>query len=452
MDNNALDQTGIKGEIIKTVKGRDLIDLEYMHPFIERTGVVYPSEFVTLTSGTGLVHMAPGHGIEDYIVGQRYGLEPFSPVDDRGTFTEEAPPFLQGMNIFEANSLIIEKLREKNLLLFEEKITHSYPHCWRCKNPVIFRATPQWFIRMESSIDGETLSISRQRYWGVPITVFYCEDCGAVISEEKIFEHISDIVENHPEGADIWFKAEPEELLPKGYTCPKCGGSKFRKEEDILDVWFDSGCSHAGVIRPLGVKKADLYLEGSDQHRGWFQASLLESVGSYGEAPYKAVLTHGFVVDEAGKKMSKSEGNVISPQEIINRYGADILRLWVVSEDYTEDIKIGQNIIRMIVEDYRKIRNTMRFMLSNLYDFDPSSNSVPYEEMFHFDKWILSRLGRIVNDVMNSYENYKFHQVYHTIRNFASKDLSSIYLEKDYEVLLKLRDKASLRSKSIHRR
>ncbi len=455
------EKTGINGEIIKTVKGRDLVDLEYEHPFIDRTGIVYPSEFVTLTSGTGLVHMAPGHGIEDYTVGQRYGLEPFSPVDDEGRFTDEAPSFLRGINIFKANELIIEKLKEKNLLLFEEKITHSYPHCWRCKNPVIFRATPQWFIRMESEVNGKTLRekaleeiervkwiprygknriksmveqrpdwcISRQRYWGVPVTVFYCEGCGTVIADEEVFEHIADIVENHPEGADIWFKAEPEELLPKGYVCPKCGGNKFKKEEDILDVWFDSGCSHAGVIRPLGVKKADLYLEGSDQHRGWFQASLLESVGSYGEAPYKAVLTHGFVVDEEGKKMSKSEGNVISPQEIINQYGADILRLWVVSEDYTEDIKIGQNIIKMIVEDYRKIRNTMRFMLSNLYDFDPSSQSVPDDEMFHFDKWILSRLGRVVNEVISGYENYKFHLVYHTMRNFASKDLSSIYFD-----------------------
>ncbi len=450
-----------RGKIIKEAKGKELIDKKYKHPFIERVGKIYPSEFVTLSSGTGLVHMAPGHGTEDYIVGLRYGLKPFSPIDDSGRFTEEAPEFIRGENIFKANELIIKELERKNLLLLKEIVIHSYPHCWRCKNPVIFRATPQWFIKMEAKIDESTLRgkaleeiekvkwipqygknrirsmvesrpdwcISRQRYWGVPITVFYCNDCNEIIANEDIFEHLADLIENHPEGADIWFQADTKELLPTGFKCPSCKGSDFRKEEDILDVWFDSGCSHASVVRPLGAKKADMYLEGSDQHRGWFQASLLESVGSYGEAPYKAVLTHGFVVDEKGKKMSKSEGNVISPQEIINQYGADILRLWVVSEDYTEDIKIGKNILRMIVEDYRKLRNTARFMLSNLYDFDPITDRVRYENLHHFDKWILSRFQSVIKAIIKNYGEYKFHLVYHLLRNFATRELSSIYFD-----------------------
>ena len=458
---NITEKIGIQGKVIKEIKGKDLIGIEYKHPFIERIGKVYPSEFVTLTSGTGLVHMAPGHGVEDYTVGLRYNLEPLSPVDEEGRFTKDAPQFLRGLRVFEANELIISELEKRNLLLYKETISHSYPHCWRCKNPVIFRATAQWFIKMDSEIEGKTLReraleeiekvrwipeygknrirsmievrpdwcISRQRYWGVPITVFYCNGCGEIIADEEIFEHIADIVENHPEGADIWFQAEAKELLPKGFRCKNCGSEDFRKEEDILDVWFDSGCSHVYAVRALGTKKADLYLEGSDQHRGWFQASLLESVSSYGEAPYKAVLTHGFVVDEKGKKMSKSEGNVISPQEIIENYGADILRLWVVSEDYTEDIKIGQNILRMIVEDYRKIRNTARFMLSNLYDFNPQKDKVDYKELHHFDKWILSKFQSVTKQAISSYKEYKFHHVYHTLRNFSSRELSSIYFD-----------------------
>ena len=409
---------GPEGEVLKEVKGSELVGLEYYAPYGDRINKVYPSEFVELSTGTGLVHMAPGHGREDYMVGLRYGLEPFAPLDDEGKFTKEAPEFIRCKRVFEANPLIIEDLQSRGLLLYKGTIRHSYPHCWRCKNPVIFRATPQWFISMEAKANGKSLReksleeiekvqwiptygknriasmvenrpdwcISRQRYWGVPITVFYCRSCGHVVAEEEVFERIARLVESSPEGADLWFEKSPKELLPEGYRCPKCGSEEFVKEEDILDVWFDSGSSHAFVLRKRGIEKADLYLEGSDQHRGWFQASLLESVASYGHAPYKAVLTHGFTVDEQGRKMSKSLGNVVSPQEIIKQYGADILRLWVVSEDYTEDVRLGKNIIQRLVEDYKKIRNTIRFLLGNLYDYRPE-DAVAFEELHHFDRW-----------------------------------------------------------------
>ncbi len=467
--------TGIDGDVVKKVKGIDLVGISYEHPFVKREDLsghlqertlenmwkVYPSEFVELGSGTGLVHMAPGHGQEDYIVGTRYGLEPYSPVDDGGRFIPPAPEFIRGMRVFDANEVILERLERDGFLLHRGEVVHSYPHCWRCKNPVIFRATHQWFISMNAKINSETLRekaleeidrvkwipsygknrirsmvenrpdwcISRQRYWGVPITVFYCESCGEVVSEEEVFEHIAKMVENYELGSDLWFERSEKELLPEGYRCKRCGSESFRKEEDILDVWFDSGCSHAAVIRPLGFDRADMYLEGSDQHRGWFQASLLESVGSYGHAPYKAVLTHGFTVDEKGRKMSKSLGNVVSPQEIIERYGADILRLWVVSEDYTEDVKLGSSILRSLTDDYRKIRNTLRFILSNLYDYDPSKNRVEVDRLHHFDRWMLSNLQGFLREVHRHYENYTFHRVYHLVRNFCTRTLSSLYLD-----------------------
>ncbi len=451
---------GLEGEVIKEVKGSELVGLEYIAPYGERTNKVYPSEFVELSAGTGLVHMAPGHGREDYVVGLRFGLEPFAPVDEEGRFTEEAPEFIRGKRVFEANPLIIEDLKERGLLLWEGKIRHSYPHCWRCKNPVIFRATPQWFISMSGSVEGKSLReksleevekvrwvppqgknriasmlenrpdwcISRQRFWGVPIAVFYCKNCGHVLAEKELFEGVAKMVEENPQGADLWFEKPAEELLPEGYRCPVCGSQEFIKEEDILDVWFDSGSSHAYVLRRRGIQKADLYLEGSDQHRGWFQASLLESVASYSEAPYKAVLTHGFTVDERGRKMSKSLGNVVSPQEIIKQYGADVLRLWVVSEDYTEDIRLGKGIIQRLVEDYKKIRNTIRFLLGNLYDFEPSK-AIAYESLHHFDRWMLSYLQKVLEQIHKHYQEYAFHRVYHLIRNFCSVELSSLYLD-----------------------
>lgn len=462
---NFKEKTGLDGEIIKEVKGKDLEFKEYYHPFIDRVSKIYLSEFVELSAGTGLVHMAPGHGQEDYVIGQRYGVEPFAPVDDEGRFTQEAPDWLQGIRVFDANQIIVDKLKEVEALIHFEMINHSYPHCWRCKNPVIFRATPQWFISMDAvlkngnTLRGEALKeiervkwvpqygqnriksmvenrpdwcISRQRSWGVPIAVFYCETCGHIVDEEEVFKHVADLIRNHPYGADIWFEKEAKELLPEGYRCKKCGSDRFRKEEDILDVWFDSGVSHAAVLKhgewPELRWPADMYLEGSDQHRGWFQSSLLESVASYDRAPYETVLTHGFTLDEKGRKMSKSAGNVVPPEKVISEYGADILRLWVVTEDYTEDIKIGFNLIKKIAEDYRKIRNTFRFFLGNLYDFHPSQ-AVRYEDMLEIDRWMLSKLQGILQISHKAYQEYRFHRIYHTIKNFMIVDLSAIYLD-----------------------
>ena len=460
------EKTKLDGEVIKQVKGKDLEFKEYYHPFIDRVSKVYLSEFVELGTGTGLVHMAPGHGQEDYMIGQRYGIEAFAPVDDEGRFTEEAPQWLRGIRVFDANDLIIEKLQEVDALIHKEVISHSYPHCWRCKNPVIFRATPQWFISMEAKVDeNQTLResalkeiervkwipsygqnriksmvenrpdwcISRQRSWGVPITVFYCEDCGEVVKDMEVFEHVANLIKNNEFGADVWFEKSAKELLPEGYKCKKCGSLNFKKEEDILDVWFDSGVSHAAVLKSKAWEElrwpADMYLEGSDQHRGWFQSSLLESVASYNRAPYDTVLTHGFTLDEKGRKMSKSAGNVVAPEKVIKEYGADILRLWVVTEDYTEDIKIGFNLIKRIAEDYRKIRNTFRYFLGNLYDFDPNQDYVSYENLLEIDRWMLSKLQNIIQIADKSYEEGKFHKIYHSIKNFVIVDLSAIYLD-----------------------
>ena len=467
--------TGIDGEVLREVKGKELVGLSYRHPFVDRSELegylseetlrgmwkVYPSEFVELGTGTGLVHMAPGHGQEDYVVGSRYGLEPYSPLDDSGRFVPPAPEFIRGVRVFDANNLIVNLLKEKGFLVHSDRVRHSYPHCWRCKNPVIFRATHQWFIGMSARLNSHTLReraleeidkvrwipeygknriksmvenrpdwcISRQRYWGVPIAVFYCRECGEIADDREVFEHVARLIEENEFGADVWFEKSERELLPEGYRCKRCGSESFRKEEDILDVWFDSGCSHASVIRPLGFDRADMYLEGSDQHRGWFQASLLESVGSYGHAPYRSVLTHGFTVDEKGRKMSKSLGNVVSPQEVIDRYGADILRLWVASEDYSEDVKLGSSILKNLVDDYRKIRNTLRFLLANLYDFDPAKDRIETEELHHFDRWLVSHLQGVLSEVHRHYSNYAFHRVYHLVRNFCTTTLSSLYLD-----------------------
>ncbi len=463
---NFKEKTGLDGSILKEVKGKELEFKEYYHPFINRVSKIYLSEFVELGTGTGLVHMAPGHGQEDYIIGQRYGIDPFAPVDDEGRFTKEAPDWLVGIRVFDANQVIIDKLQEVEALIYKEEISHSYPHCWRCKNPVIFRATPQWFISMDAILEGgntlrgESLKeiervkwipsygqnriksmvenrpdwcISRQRSWGVPITVFYCQECGEIVKDMEVFQHIANIVRNNEYGADIWFEKDIKELLPEGYRCKKCGSEKFKKEEDILDVWFDSGVSHVAVLKYGEWKElrwpADMYLEGSDQHRGWFQSSLLESVASYGRSPYDAVLTHGFTLDEKGRKMSKSAGNVVAPEKVINEYGADILRLWVVTEDYTEDIKIGFNLIKRIAEDYRKIRNTFRFFLGNLYDFNQSTDTVDYKNMLELDKWILSKLQGLIQVADKSYDEGKFHKIYHTVKNFFIVDLSAIYLD-----------------------
>jgi isoleucyl-tRNA synthetase len=417
---------------------------------------------VTLDQGTGCVHTAPGHGQEDYDVGLKYGLEVYAPVDDEGKFTEQAAPF-NGEFVFDANKHVNTLLREKGALLKEEEMTHSYPHCWRCKNPVIFRSTEQWFISMDTNdLRRHTLDniekvewiprwgkdriyamienrpdwcISRQRSWGVPIVSFYCNTCDYILSDKSIIDYVSDRFEI--EGADCWFSNPASEFLPQGRQCSKCGGTSFRKDTNILDVWFDSGVSFASVLEKRDNLHfpADMYLEGSDQHRGWFHSSLLASVGTRGKAPYLSVLTHGFVVDGEGRKMSKSLGNIVPPTEIIEKYGVEILRMWVAAEDYRDDIRISSEILSRLSESYRKIRNTSRFLLSNLFNFDPSSHWVPYEQREELDRWASLRLERFIEKVREAYRTYDFHVVYHNLLEFCVVDLSAFYLDVLKEVL-----------------
>lgn len=445
-----------KVEVVKRVKGAELADIRCRHPFIDRLVPVILGDHVTLDAGTGCVHTAPGHGQEDYEIGQRYGLDIYNPVDNKGKFTKQVPEF-EGQYVFKANAGIIELLAQKGALLAEEKIRHSYPHCWRCKNPIIFRATEQWFISMEKNdLKKKALEwieqvkwvpswgkdrilgmmenrpdwcISRQRSWGVPITVFTCVKCEHTLQDQKVIEHVADQVEKG--GADVWFTRTAAELLPDGTECPACGGSGFRKEEDILDVWFDSGASQAAVLkqRPDLSWPADLYLEGSDQHRGWFNSSLLVSINATDKAPFHSVLTHGFVVDGSGKKMSKSLGNVVTPQQVIDQYGADILRLWVSAEDYRDDIRISKEILSQLSEAYRKIRNTCRYILGNLSDFDPDKDSVSDAGLTELDLWALDRLQLLNQRVVKAYNEFEFHVIYHAINNFCSVDLSSFYLD-----------------------
>jgi isoleucyl-tRNA synthetase len=426
------------------------------HPLYDRESMIVLGEHVTLEAGTGCVHTAPGHGREDYEVGLQYGLEAYSPVDDSGRFTQEVAQFA-GQFVFEANANINKALAENGSLLGQERITHSYPHCWRCKKPVIFRATPQWFISMDknslrskslASIDQVTWipywgreriygmienrpdwCVSRQRAWGVPITVFTCEKCGEPHMTPELMEIIHDLFAAR--GADAWFDTPVEEILPAGTTCGHCGNNGFRKETDILDVWFDSGVSHAAVLEARKALRwpSDLYLEGSDQHRGWFHSSLLTAVGTRGTAPYKSVLTHGFVVDAEGKKMSKSLGNVIAPSEVINQYGAEILRLWVSASDYRDDIRISEKILKQLTDAYRRIRNTGRFLLGNLSDFNPQKDAVAYEKMLSIDRYALHTLQELIGRARKAYDNYEFHVIYHALFNFCTVDLSSFYLD-----------------------
>jgi isoleucyl-tRNA synthetase len=437
-----------------TYKGEDLEGIVCKHPFLARNSVVILGEHVTTEQGTGCVHTAPGHGVEDFEVGKKYGLEVMSPVDNTGRFTKEAGKFT-GMFIEDANKAITTELKEKEMLLSLGFIKHQYPHCWRCKNPVMYRATEQWF----ASIDGfrqQTLQaieevkwipawgkdrihnmvadrgdwcISRQRTWGVPIPIFYCKECNKEIINDQTISHLQGLFSQY--GSDVWWAREAKDLLPQGMACPECGSTEFRKETDIMDVWFDSGSSHMAVLETREGQRwpADLYLEGSDQHRGWFNSSLSTSVAVRGVAPYKAVLTHGFLVDEQGRKMSKSLGNGIDPLEVIEKMGADILRLWVASADYRTDVAGSPNILKQISEAYRKIRNTCRFLLSNLYDFEPEKDRVEYSHMLEIDKWALLKLQALIKRVTDAYENYEFHVVYHSIHNFCTVDMSAIYLD-----------------------
>jgi len=426
------------------------------HPLYGRDSIVMLGGHVTLDAGTGCVHTAPGHGREDYDIGLQYGLEVYSPVDDQGRFTADVGGF-DGQFVFDANPKINDALKAKGALIAEGSITHSYPHCWRCKQPVIFRATPQWFISMEETgLRRNSLAaidhvqwiphwgrdriygmienrpdwcVSRQRAWGVPITVFYCEKCEALMLDQAVMKNIYAMFAEH--GADIWFERDIGELLPRGLRCAQCGHDGFVKETDILDVWFDSGVSHAAVLEQREDLRwpADLYLEGSDQHRGWFHSSLLTAVGTRQRAPYDAVLTHGFVVDAEGRKMSKSLGNVVAPSEVIEKYGAEILRLWVSATDYREDIRISETILKQLSEAYRRIRNTCRFMLGNLFDFDPGRHALPYATLTELDRFALHSLQHLVGKARKAYDAYEYHTIYHALHNYCTLDLSAFYLD-----------------------
>lgn len=441
--------------ILATLSGQKLEGATFHHPFLEREAPIVLGDHVTLEAGTGCVHTAPGHGQEDFEVGKKYDLPIICPVDHQGRFTEEGGQF-KGLHVDDANVPVIKELAAKGMLFGKGSVRHQYAHCWRCKNPIIYRATEQWF----ASVDGfrkEALEaidekvrwipnwgrdrihnmvadrhdwcISRQRVWGLPIPIFYCNHCQEHIINDETIDAISDLFA--AEGSDAWWRKLPEEILPKEFKCPHCGHHDFRKESDIMDVWFDSGSSHAAVLeqRPELKWPADLYLEGSDQHRGWFQSSLLTSIATKGEPPYNAVLTHGFVVDGEGRKMSKSVGNVIYPNEVISQYGADILRLWVASADYKADIRISKDILKQMSEVYRKIRNTFRYILGNLNDFDPAKDQVNYDQLLEIDRWALMRLEQVRAKVTKAYEDYEYHLLYHTVHNFCAVDLSSIYLD-----------------------
>lgn len=452
-------QNKIEFKVIQVKKGKELEGISCEHSFSERKSRAILADFVTLEDGSGLVHIAPGHGEEDYKISLKYNLPIFSPVNQKGEFTNEAPEFLRGDSvlIIETQDKIIHYLKEKNYLWGEVgKIQHSYPHCWRCKNPIIFRATEQWFMSVDRNnlrqriLDeiknvkwippiGENRitammemrpdwCLSRQRYWGVPLPIFYCEGCNETLITPESIKAVQELFGR--EGSDAWFKYKAEDILPQNTKCPKCNGSKFRKETDILDVWFDSGVSYEAVVRgnPDLSFPADLYLEGSDQHRGWFQHSLIPAMGTLEKSPFKAVLTHGFVVDGEGKKMSKSLGNVIGPQEVIKQGGADILRLWVSSQDYTEDIRISPEILGHLTDAYRKIRNTIRFLLGNLYDFKKESR-ISYEELMEVDRFMLSRLHKLIDEVTRSYEKFEYYRVFRLLYNFCTVSLSAFYLD-----------------------
>ena len=442
--------------IIGEIDPRRLEKKRCTHPLYPRDSLVILGSHVTLDAGTGCVHTAPGHGREDYEVGLLYDLDVYSPVDNQGCFTDDVDYF-KGEFVFDANTNINAKLKETGALMHASDFEHSYPHCWRCKQPVIFRATPQWFISMDKtdlrkkSLEAiDTVKwiphwgrdriygmienrpdwcVSRQRAWGVPITVFYCEQCETLLLDELVMQHVYELFETH--GADVWFEKDITELLPQDVICNSCGSSHFVKETDILDVWFDSGVSHAAVLeqRPYLKWPADLYLEGSDQHRGWFHSALLTAVGTRDRAPYEAVLTHGFVVDAEGRKMSKSIGNVISPSEVIKNYGAEILRLWVSASDYREDIRISDNILKQLTDAYRRIRNTSRFMLGNLYDYKPEEDHVAYGSMPEIDRFALHKLQLLIEKSLQAYEAYEFHVIYHALYNYCTLDLSAFYLD-----------------------
>lgn len=445
--------------VLKTVKGAELEYIVAKHPLYDRDSLVMLGEHVTIDAGTGCVHTAPGHGEDDFLIGQQYGLDVLSPVDDKGVFTNEAPGF-EGLFYDKANKVITDKLEEVGALLKLSFITHSYPHDWRTKKPVIYRATAQWFASIKDfrhnlleAIEetkwvpawGETRlhnmvrdrgdwCISRQRVWGVPIPVFYGENGQPIITDETI-DHVSNLFRQY--GSNVWFEREAKDLLPEGFQHESSPNGQFTKETDIMDVWFDSGSSHQAVLEERDdlQRPADLYLEGSDQYRGWFNSSLSTAVAVTGKAPYKGVLSHGFTLDGEGRKMSKSIGNVVVPAKVMNQLGADILRLWVASVDYQADVRVSDAILKQVAEVYRKIRNTFRFLLGNLNDFNPTANTVVYEDLREIDQYMLVKLNKLIKTVRNAYEKYEYAAIYHAINNFCTLDLSAFYLDFAKDVL-----------------
>ncbi|HTG89962.1 MAG TPA: isoleucine--tRNA ligase [Vicinamibacterales bacterium] len=456
------------GAPVAKMKGADLEKLRFRHPLYARDSIAVLADYVTLDAGTGAVHTAPGHGADDFTTGQRYGLEIYAPVGPGGHFLESVELF-SGQRVFDANASVEQALKERSRLLHRSNFSHQYPHCWRCHNPVIFLATSQWFIRMDGdpaiAADGKTpqtlreaaLSaidsdvkwipawghdriynmvssrpdwcISRQRVWGVPIPAVDCTKCGEAITTPGLVEIAAKVFEAH--GADAWYDRPVEDFLPSGLACPSCSGTTFEKEMNILDVWFDSGSSHEAVlsVRPELTWPSDIYLEGSDQHRGWFQSSLLLGLGTRGRPPYRQVVTNGFVIDTDGQKMSKSIGNVIAPQDVINQSGADVLRLWAAMSDYWEDIRVSKEILTRASEAYRKIRNTLRYLIGNLYDFDPSRDRVSIDALEDVDRYILLRYGQVAKQTLAAYDAYDFSTIFQTVNAFTTVDLSAFYAD-----------------------
>jgi len=459
MSETVAKRTGLTlGAPVAELKGAELEHVRFRHPWIDRDSPGVLADYVTLDTGTGVVHTAPGHGWDDYLTGVRYGLDIYCPVDEAGRFLPEVEHFA-GQKVWDANPKVIELLREQGALVQAGSDRHSYPVCWRCKHPIIFRATEQWFVALDEgkpTLREQALAaiaatrwlpawgqerihnmiatrpdwcISRQRLWGVPIPAFYCRGCGKALLEPSLLRHVADAFEK--DSADAWFAREARELLPAGFACPGCNGGEFDKERDILDVWFDSGSSHAAVlgVRPDMPWPCDVYLEGSDQHRGWFHSSLLIGVGTRGRAPYHQVVTHGFAVDGEGRKISKSLGNDVDTHKLIAGSGAEILRLWTIMVDYREDMRISDDMIRRVAEAYRKVRNTIRYLLSNLYDFDPAKDALGEEALDELDRYALARHRQVVARVLEAYEAYEFHVVYHQLVQYAAADLSAFYLD-----------------------
>src|ERR1700689_398582 len=449
----------------KGIHGKSFEGARFRHPFLDREVPGVLADYVTLEQGTGVVHTAPGHGADDYRTGQKYGLPAYAPLDNDGRFVEGLPEY-KGKTVFEANPAIISLLTERGMLVGEKKFSHSYPHCWRCHTPVIFRATEQWSIQLDGgsatvpppsapALRGRALDeikkvkwlpawgeerihnmiadrpdwcISRQRFWGIPLVIFYCDACGKILKDFKALRNVIPFFER--EGADAWYTHSAEELLPPGTKCASCGGAKWRKESDILDVWFESGSSNLAVLQKReGKPRADVYLEGPDQFRGWFQSSLMVSIGVDGMRPYDQVVTHGWTLDEKGTPMSKSLGNSMEPKEICEKWGADLLRVWVSSQDYTADVRLSDAMMTQLAEAYRKIRNTFRFALSNLYDFEPERDAVPDADLWEMDAWMLRRTGTLVGQCQEWYANFEFHRGYHALHDFCTVDLSAFYFD-----------------------